>query len=259
MQSKPYHIVCHSSDKARWHLERSRSIGASDRLTPGLIKQKLGDSEPYTNRKMQMGSILERAVIDGFQAWSGLRTRASGVMVRSKDYPFMHATLDGLCVVPRHFKKLQFFLETEMQMDQTRAAAIVADRRLAVLEVKVPDIFSLHQWAEVRLEQKKVGGDVLHYHSFDRIKAEPPKAYMAQVQHQLAVTGLDAAWLVALIGAKVFVAHHIKRNEAMIADRVARCAEMWDHIKQAQQTRDKEDHALFQAMAQTIEERTVSQ
>lgn len=240
MRPKSYTIVCHSSDKARWLYERTQSIGASDRLTPGLIKDKLGLTEPFFgNRKMIMGSILEQAAIAGFQTWSSLRTRPSGVMVRSREFPFMHATLDGLCMIPRKRKHLQFFLETEMQMNPERVEEILAHRKLAILEVKVPDIFSLDKWAEVRVEQKKVGKDVLSYHSFERIKAEPPKAYMMQVQHQLAVTGLDAAWLVAMIGAKVFVAHHIRRNEEMIADRILRCAEMWQHIQKAKEAADE--------------------
>lgn len=251
MRPKPYEIVCHSSDRERWLFQRCRSIGASDKLTPSLIKQKLADGEvSYTNRKMQMGSILERAAILGFQTWSGLRTRPSGVMVRSKQYPFMHATLDGLCMMPKRSKQLQFFLETEMQMDAAHVASILADRRLAVLEVKVPDIFSLHRWGHVRLEHKKVGDDMLSYHVFVRLKDEPPKMYMTQVQHQLAVTGFEAAWLVALIGGKTFVAHYIVRNEAMITERIRRCAEMWSHIEKAREQQEIEDQATFEEIMQ---------
>lgn len=251
MKAKPYRIVCHSADKARWLYERQESIGASDKLTPSLIRDKLGESEPFLgNRKMRMGSILERAAIDGFQTWSGLRTRPSGVMVRSKQYPFMHATLDGLCMTPKKSKGLQYFLETEMQMGSERVASILADRRLAVLEVKVPDIFSLHRWGHVRLEHKKVGDDMLSYHVFVRLKDEPPKMYMTQVQHQLAVTGFEAAWLVALIGGKTFVAHYIVRNEAMITERIRRCAEMWSHIEKAREQQEIEDQATFEEIMQ---------
>lgn len=242
MRPKPYDIVCHSRDRGKWLLERCQSIGASDALSPGLIKQKLQNAEPYpVNRKMQMGSILEHAVIEGFQTWSGLRTRASGVMVRSKTYPFMHATLDGLCRVPNRSKLLQHFLETEMQMQAGHVQSILADRGLAVLEVKVPDVFSLHKWGHVRVDQKRVGDDVLSYHVFDRLRDEPPKIYMNQVQHQLAVTGFDAAWLVAMIGAKTWVAYHIRRNEAMIADRIERCATMWKAIETAKEQADERE------------------
>jgi putative phage-type endonuclease len=58
-------------------------------------------------------------------------------------------------------------------------------------------------------------------------KDGPPEWYHLQVQHQLAVTGLDRAWVPVLIGGSDFEVHEIQRDEKVVRLLLKYESEFW--------------------------------
>ena len=59
---------------------------------------------------------------------------------------------------------------------------------------------------------------------------DPPKTAWCQLQHYLAVTGLPMGWLAVLIGGQRFLYHEVQRDEAFIAELIAREQAFWWHV-----------------------------
>jgi putative phage-type endonuclease len=58
----------------------------------------------------------------------------------------------------------------------------------------------------------------------------PPRTAWCQLQHYLAVTGLDLGWLAVLIGGQRFLYHEVKRDEAFIGELIHREQAFWWHV-----------------------------
>lgn len=73
-----------------------------------------------------------------------------------------------------------------------------------------------------------------------------PLYYIIQVQHQLAVTGYQEAYLAVLIGGWDFRIYHIKRDEAVISELIKRLKHFWECVvtNKPVDLRDRADAAL---------------
>lgn len=60
---------------------------------------------------------------------------------------------------------------------------------------------------------------------------DPPKTAWCQLQHYLAVTGLDLGWLAVLIGGQRYLHHEVKRDEAYIRDLIEKEQAFWWYVQ----------------------------
>ena len=106
MTEIPYIVVCHEDDP-QWLAERTKSIGASD--TPAILglvswgsatsvqvsKWGLSEEAPH-NDIFEIGHVMEPAILGMLSKRVGNVARPFGKLLRSKEYPWLHATPDGL-------------------------------------------------------------------------------------------------------------------------------------------------------------------
>lgn len=78
-----------------------------------------------------------------------------------------------------------------------------------LLQVKNTNAFKAHDWVD-----------------------GPPDFIQVQVQHEMAVTGLDWASVAVLVGGCEFLYSDVERNPAFIAELEAQCAAFWRHVEQ---------------------------
>lgn len=79
---------------------------------------------------------------------------------------------------------------------------------------------------------------------------EPPLKYVVQVQHQLAVTGAPAGYLVALVGGEDLVSRLIERDERFISQALMpRLAEFWGRVMAREMPPLDESEATAAALA----------
>lgn len=98
-----YDIVGRSDDVERWLAARREGLGASEawRLFSepyALWCEKSGLVEPEdldTVEAVEWGRELEQKILAGFVRRSGIPTEHSGFLLRSREWPWMLATLDG--------------------------------------------------------------------------------------------------------------------------------------------------------------------
>ncbi len=225
--------VCSSTDRAIWLEARRDLIGASDKLDRNTLLEKVGAKEPYGGNKWSfMGTMLEAPAIRAFSLWTGMRTRPHGTLLRSTKWPFLGATLDGLCKMPgtdRGRQKMQRYLEGDLGLDPLDVQIMLRDQKLAGLEIKCPVYRKLPEWAET--ETKKYYRTKKDYEHFVRVADKPPKDYYTQVQHQMLVTGLQVVWLVGMIGGEHLVAHRIEANAEAQRRRLEACEKFWERVR----------------------------
>lgn len=105
MDSK-YEVVCHSADRPEWLKQRRTGIGASDaagvlNVSPWssavsvFASKYLGDEE-RDSEPMMWGRKLESVILDHFAEETSRKVVSAGNLLRSKEWPFMMCTLDGL-------------------------------------------------------------------------------------------------------------------------------------------------------------------
>jgi len=107
--------------------------------------------------------------------------------------------------------KLCNFLLGELKWSKTEVLKAVNDKRMSVFEIKAPAIKQLPKW-----ESKT-----------------PPLQYWRQVQHQMAVTGFQVGWLVALLD-KQLKAYRIERDEKFIKKR---CVQAYNFMRKVEERR----------------------
>lgn len=98
-----YDVVGRSDDVERWLSARREGLGASEawRLFSepyALWCEKSGLVEPEdldTVEAVEWGRELEQKILAGFVRRSGIPTEHSGFLLRSREWPWMLATLDG--------------------------------------------------------------------------------------------------------------------------------------------------------------------
>lgn len=101
-----YEIVCSTVDRAEWLKARRTGIGASDAgailgVSPyaspvSIYADKLGvGDEDRDDERKKWGRLLEPTIINEFEETSGRTVYAMDVLMRSKEWPFLMATLDA--------------------------------------------------------------------------------------------------------------------------------------------------------------------
>jgi len=105
--TKPYDVICKAQDRELWLKERNKGIGASDiaavlGISPWSTPLKLwGEKtgmvpadEDNVSEAMEWGNRLEPLVADKFEEETEREVYGGGVLIRSKEHPWMMATLD---------------------------------------------------------------------------------------------------------------------------------------------------------------------
>jgi putative phage-type endonuclease len=161
-------------------------LGLSRYMSPlALYQSKLGirEDNPATQEQREWGLILEEPIAQRY----GMKTdrsvidpRAGGAwtIARSSTHPFMIASVDRFTL--------------------NNGKVPAPGEGLGVLEIKNAHQFMAEEWGASN-------------------NNEPPAEYQVQLQHQLAVTGVEWGSIAALIGGSMFVWADIKRDDALIA------------------------------------------
>lgn len=172
-------------------------FGLSPFQTPlGLYLDKIGRLPALEqSAEMEWGTRLEAAVIEKFEDETGMwvTERQQWRVHRDPELAFMRCTLDGLC----------------LPGGEEPAAGI--------FEGKTSNAFR-HEWGPVPAGE--FGG-------VDGV----PEHVQIQVQHELAVTGYDRAWVAVLIGGQDFRMYQVERDEAVIFVLVEREREFWQRVE----------------------------
>lgn len=190
----------------QWLEARKNGIGGSDASAIlGLNKY----ATPYTvwlektgrveaddlsgNEKVYWGNVLEDVIAKEFEKrHPEYFVREPGEMYVSKEHPFMLASVDRM-------------LHGQEISDST---IYLYPEPSALLEVKTCGEWRKSDWDE-----------------------GVPPYYLAQVNHYLAVTGLDEAWVAVLIGGQEYREYNIKRDEYDIAYLIEKEAEFWKMVQ----------------------------
>ena len=189
-----------------WLAARRHGIGASEAaailgVSPyksalQLYCEKLELVEPDASEAEHLywGRMLERPIARRYADVTGRRVVPCEpwTLRRSRQHSFMVATLDALTWPVRH--------ET--------ASAYEEAKSVMPLEIKNVGVYKGEDWAE-----------------------EPPLAFQIQVQHQLAVTGLGAASIAALIGGNRLVWFDVARNDKFITLLIEKESEFWARLQ----------------------------
>jgi putative phage-type endonuclease len=154
-----------------------------------LYSEKLGliPKDDFEAKFLRIGKLMEPVLRRLFTDETGFPCYEVGEnhTFRSKQHPFMTASLDGL---------------------------IVDDGGLGVIELKNIHFFNRDEWSE---------------------DAGPLK-YQIQLQHQLAVTGLEFGYLFGLVGGQEPYAHRINRNDEFISKALVPMCEKFFKLMQSQ-------------------------
>lgn len=107
-------------------------------------------------------------------------------------------------------------LEDVVAQEFSRRTGLKVMRRNAILQ------HSEYPWMLANLDRRIVGGGILECKTANAFSASDwangvPEHYMCQVQHYLAVTGEDFAYIAVLIGGQKFEYARIERDESMIS------------------------------------------
>lgn len=142
--SEQYVVIADShEDRAGWLASRNLAVGASEaaivlgespwKSKLELHSEKVGDTQPpdlSDNEFIRWGTRLEGPIIEAYAEESGRPAIRSGVMLRSVEYPFLQATLDGLTGPAGH----------ELRSNDMTGAW--------VLEAKNTSAFKAEDWAD---------------------------------------------------------------------------------------------------------------
>jgi len=130
-------VICSADDRETWLAERQRLVTASDvaailglnpwhgALEVYMVKQGLA-AETEESEAMEWGSALEPVIAERYAKRTGREVNMCGLLIRSKRYPWLGATLDATTVI-----------------------AVVPDHRpVSVLEIKTTGASHADDWAE---------------------------------------------------------------------------------------------------------------
>lgn len=216
-----------------WLEERRTGIGASDAaIILGISKWKsplqlfaekagLADIPEDEKDYLSWGHRLEPVIAGAYQDETDRLTLDPGdfAIERSADVPFMLATID------------RFIVGWPMDRPRPEYApeGSSAGPARGVLELKTANAFRREEW-----------------------KDEPPLAYQIQLQHQLAVTGLQWGSIAVLIGGQQFLWTDIARNQPFIDALIAAEERFWRRVQtkeapepDSSQSATKILHALY--------------
>ena len=109
MSSRAYEVVATSTDEAAWLEARNTMLTASDVYkvvhgTPAAYKQLLGEKRGELPRKdisklkpVAAGKAAEEGILNLWCTLEDRRAKLTPILCRSKRFPFLGATPDGLC------------------------------------------------------------------------------------------------------------------------------------------------------------------
>jgi putative phage-type endonuclease len=199
-----------------WHAWRADGIGASDvPIIVGLAPPSWGKS-PYTlwlekagvlppddheSENMTFGKYAERMVAPWFHDLTGLYLAGEQTLCHRPDAPWARCTVDAFVVDGGGHEDL---------MDAAGMGHLL-DMALGVAEIKTTND-APEAWEH-----------------------EIPDHYLAQVQWQLYVTGMDHAWIPALhlaFGRHTLRVHEVARDQETIDWLIARCSEFWRLVQE---------------------------
>ena len=196
-----YDIVCSTKNLSteEWLKIRTLGIGGSDagiiagcnpyRSIFELWQEKRGEI-PVREEESEVthfGKVLEDVVRKEFIQRTGLMVRKKNSILRSKEYPFMIADLDGVV----------------SEFDGT----------YSIFEAKTAIEFKNNDWKN----------------------GEIPKAYQLQVQHYLAVTGFQKAYIAVLVGGNKFYWTEVYRDEQLIKMLVSMESHFWHCVREGEE------------------------
>ncbi len=190
-------------DDEQWHLRRLLGLGGSEAGTVlGLNKYqtawdlwgiKTGRIQPpdlSDNEAVIMGHLLEQAVAERYMKITGKTVRRSNVHHIHKTKPWLVGNLDRV---------------------------VVGEKR--GLECKTASSFAAK--GKFGKGNQYVNGELVV------ICDEIPDTYMIQVQHYMAVTGLEVFDLAVLIDGRKTSIYTIARNDELIAEIESQLTEFW--------------------------------
>ncbi|MFC0268542.1 YqaJ viral recombinase family nuclease [Kushneria aurantia] len=199
--------------------EAAAAIGISEHRTAyEIAERKLGIGEEdeeasYRRRmKMEMGHVMEPVTALRFSAETGLNVQNHNYMATHEDLPWMMANIDRRVVGVTEEQSAWL----EMVFGETVTGP-------GVVELKNVEFAS--GWGRPD-DVKKTGGLCS--------TGEIPEDYEAQVQHQLAVTGYEWAFLVVTIGGWETRFYPILRDDEYISMIIEAEADLWGLIKRGE-------------------------
>lgn len=192
------------TENEQWHFRRRLGLGGSEAGTVlGLNKYqtawdlwsiKTGRAQPPDlsgNMAVKMGHMLEQTVADLYAETTGKTVRRSNIHHTHKEKPWLVGNLDRV---------------------------VVGEKR--GLECKTASSFAAKGKFGKGNQYSPEGELVI-------LCDEVPDTYLVQVQHYMAVTGLEVFDLAVLIDGRDFRIYTIGRNEELIAELESQLTEFW--------------------------------
>lgn len=202
---------------------RKEGIGGSDAavvcgLSPWqteleLYLEKRGELDNSSvNEYLYWGSNNEDEIADTFAEAMGLRVRRTSHQYRHPDHPFMIANLDRLiegsdalleCKTSNAFKAGDWGKGIELEL------------------VEDPETLDIAYAAKDPNWKEKIGTV-----AYDEV----PEYYLCQIQHSLAASGRQAAFLAVLIGGNTFKVFYIQRDDDFIEALIELESSFWARV-----------------------------
>jgi putative phage-type endonuclease len=198
--SRPFELVPFT-DREDWLEKRRSGVGGSDvaallghsktRGAYAVYASKVApvDVQPHANDEAaHWGNVLEPVVAAEFAQRTGYAVHEGKFLARSTRWPWLLATVDrwvhtgGLPKPEWEAEEAagrRGYMTTANVRRHNESLVLDAD---AILEVKTQSAFKAHEWS---------GGQV-------------PDWVLDQVQHYLAVTGFERAWVAVLVGGQSY-------------------------------------------------------
>jgi len=199
--------------------EAAAAVGASEHRTPfEIAERKLGladddaDANYRRRQKMAMGHVMEPVTAARFAEFTGLNVQNFNCMLAHPEHPFMLANIDRRIVGVTDAQSAWL----ELTMGQTVKGPGVAELK----NVEFPS-----GWGKP---------DNVHTTGGLCTSGEVPEDYYIQVQHQLAVTGYEWAFLVVTIAGWETRWYPIVRDDELIDDLIALEGDLWAAIQRGE-------------------------
>lgn len=222
-------------DYEGWISKRQETVGASDKCDRASFNRRTGDAKKFTgNRHTFFGQWLEEPALLAFGEWSGLKVASSSTLLHSKNYPHMSATPDGIGAI-KHPGKFRDYLQYELSWDTESIRLLMEYDNEFLLEVKTPGWNKLPEWCQVSWKASRYTvadtGETWYHPVYGLPKADPPKDYYCQCQHQMAVTGHRLCLLLGVVGGKQFIIFPIYYDQEFVERRVEQCEEFLEMVR----------------------------
>ncbi len=177
-----------------WLEYRKQGIGGSDAsVVCGMNRYKSSielwmektDQLPYqeAGEAAYWGTQLEELVRLEFIKRTKIEVKQVKQLLKSREYPFMLANLDGICEHP--------------------------DYGTCIFEAKTASAYRMGEWED-----------------------SIPDEYQLQIQHYMAVTGFQGAYIAVLIGGNTFRWQFVARDEELISMMIQLEKDFWRHVQE---------------------------